>query len=254
MMLRRGVTLIELMAAIFILAIAFMPIIGVMSGSASDTDVAKSHAFAQTSARNILDTLLDSVPFYAIEQADGDVGDLDGSNAEDSIARIVEVDGLDFDPQSFLRMLGNGEGGSEPVDNFGRGTLIDERGTRYNVKLFVVPIPVSTTGLDRANELIFTYLPRPLYENQFTADGRNAWYTYGSDPHVAPAAATPYENSPNVEQPDLQILNMFDIGCPPGPAGNNHCMMKKILLRISWQNRPGHERRIEVFTMKANLD
>lgn len=251
---RRGATLIELMAAIFILAIAFMPIIGVMSGSASDTDIAKSHAFAQTSARNILDTLLDNVPFYAIERAEVDVGDLDGSNAEDSIARIVKVDGLDFDPNLFLRMLGNGEGGSAPVDNFGRGTLIDERGTRYNVKLFAVPIPASTTGLDKANELIFSYLPRPFYENQFTADGRNAWYTYGSSPHVAPAAATPYENSPLVQQPPLELLNMFNIGCPPGPANNTHCMMKKILLRISWQNRPGHERRIEVFTMKANLD
>jgi prepilin-type N-terminal cleavage/methylation domain-containing protein len=60
--IKQGVTLPEIVVAMLILAMAFIPLIGVIGTSSTDSDVANSVAFAQTAVRNILDTLLDQQP------------------------------------------------------------------------------------------------------------------------------------------------------------------------------------------------
>lgn len=250
----KGVSLIEIMAAVFILAVAFLPIIGVLSGSASDTDVANARAFAQTQARNILDTLLEDVPFNSFLDSDGSVSSLDGSISFDNVARIVEYEDSSFEPSSFLRMLGNADAVSgDPVDSYARGVLRDERGIEYSVWLFVFPIPAIEGPPSVDDEVVFTWLPRPLFETQTDGAGSNNWYRYGEDDlYVKPGAHTPYDET-NIAHPDLRRRNLYQLGAPVGTSGD-HCMMKKVLLKIEWQNRSGITRSVEVYTMKANLD
>jgi hypothetical protein len=246
---KQGVTLPEIVLAMLILAVAFIPLIGVIGTSSSDSDVANSVVFAQTAVRNILETLLDDVPFYAIIPAGTAVSDADGSNPEDNVAEIVDLTDPAFDRRTFLTLLGN----DASADGYARGTIVDERGLQYRTKLYVFPVQVSPT-VNTNSEMSFAHLPRPIYENQVNADGKNIWYSY-DNAFVSGAAMSPYDppDDVNLVQPPLKILGSFELGTPPGPAGNNHCVMKKILLRVSWQSRSGHDRSIDIFTMKANL-
>ncbi len=104
--------------------------------------------------------------------------------------------------------------------------------------------------------MAFTYLPRPIYENQVDASGQNIWYTYDTEYMNGDSSIrSPYEDADDVKvvQPDFRLPGAIELGAPQGPAGNNYCVMKKILLKVSWQNRAGHQRSVDIFTMKANL-
>lgn len=246
---KQGVTLSEIVLAMLILAAAFLPLLGVIGTSSSDSDVANSVVFAQTTIRNILETLLDDVPFYAIRPAASQVSDVDGTNPEDDVAEIFDLADPVFDRKTFLTLLGN----DASADNFARGTITDERGLEYHTKLYVFPIPVSSP-VSTDNDLSFSFLPRPVYENQVDADNQNIWYTY-NDAFMTNTAMSPYDTPDDAKlvQPPIRTLGARELGEPAGPDGNNHCVMKKILLKISWQNRSGHNRSVEIFTMKANL-
>lgn len=247
MIQRRGITLLEIMSALLILAFAFLPLIGVIGTSSSDSDVSNSHVFAQTAARNILDTLLEDVPFNSIRVAGGKVGDLDGSNPQDNIAEIFNHG--TYDKAALLALLGNGSG----TDSYARGDITDERGIVYKTRIYVFPIPVSNP-VDLSSELAFSCYPRPIYENQVDGNGQNTWYTY-SDAYMPGAVLSPYhEDGAKVIQPATSTIGAFELGAEQGAGSNNYCVMKKILFKISWKNRDSHERAIELFTMKANLD
>jgi len=252
--LRKGTTLLEIMAALLILAFAFIPLMGIIGTSSGDSDVANSVVFAQTSVRNILDTLLEDVPFHAVRPAPGTVSDMDGSNPDTNVAEIVNLPSLSFDRQTFLNLIGN----TGTVDGFARGEIRDERGIVYKTKLFVFPISAGNP-INYNNDMAFTYLPRPIYENQLNGAGENVWYTYPTDgtPFMRNTGdiRSPYEAPDGVKviQPGFQRPGSIELGVAPGPADNNHCVMKKILLKITWQNRSGHERSVDIFTMKADL-
>lgn len=118
-MKRLGVTLLEIMTAVLILAMAFLPLIGVIGTSTKDSDVANSQVFAQTSARNILDTFLDDVPFKAISVASTpDSGDFAYTEPDEvkaltsvdygnlmSMAELSDVPEKDFYRVSFLSLM-----------------------------------------------------------------------------------------------------------------------------------------------------
>ena len=247
---RKGITLLEIMAALLILAMAFLPLIGVIGSGTKDTDSFNSFAFAQTTARNILDTLLDDVPFDSIREATAAVTDTDGSNPDNHVGELFNLTTPSYDCTSFLQLLGNTSG----ADNYARGELVDERGTRYQVKLFI--FPVSSSNPHNSNtDLTFTYKPRPLYENQQNAAGQNIWYTdkgKGYNPlYVRNQADLPYESS--ITQPADKELGARDLGVKDGVPGNNACVMKRFLLKIKWNNQ-NHARSIEVYTAKAALN
>jgi hypothetical protein len=235
----RGITLLEIMAALLILAFAFIPLVGVIGTGTSDTDVTNSYIFAQTAARSILENLLDSVPFECVHLEPGTVADLDGSNAEDHVARFTDTPS--YQVASFLALLGN------KTDQLGRGTLTDSRGTSYAVKLLIFPVEGLDTNIpDPTQELVLTYLPRPLFE-QANVGGHPAWYT--SDEFVPPGVNRPYDYELNPIQ-----TNARNLGVPFGTnASERYCMMKRFLLRIRWRMPPNRERFLEVYTAKANL-
>lgn len=241
---RRGITLVEIMTALLILAFAFLPIIGMIGTGTKDTDISETYIFAQTSARNILDSILDDVPFYALRPATSQVSDIGEANDESNVGELFDIDpplGPEYRVASFLRSIGN----DPSVDRFTRGELTDDRGYKYKLKIFVFPIP-STAAFDMDKEMSFRYLPRPDFETQAN------WYTTTPDnasAHII-AGDSPYE----MALPAIEIKDARALGIQSGPAGNNHCVMKKIVLRIKWTSKIGKERSIEVYTTKANLD
>lgn len=87
----RGMSLLEIMIALIILALSFIPIIGVIGSGSADTDVTKSYVFAQTSVRNILIATLDNLPFAAIDtNGSSNVADSDG-RSEPDVGRLQTV-------------------------------------------------------------------------------------------------------------------------------------------------------------------
>ena len=234
----------EIMTALLILAFAFLPIIGVIGTSTKDTDVANSTVFAQTTARNILDTLLDDVPFNCIIQ-DNDNG---------NVARIMPYGKYTVEEvKSFLAMLENDQV-SQETGGLAQGTIEDERKIKYKITIYVWPIKASKKDetIDVENELMFTYLPRPQYE-----DNAEAWYTYEkkeSDAFLKQTKTTPnpYENYDKINK---DIKRAFDLGARPNKATNEYCVMKKILFKMEWQSRGRIDSSsLELYTMKANLD
>ena len=236
---RDGVTLLEIMAAMMILAFAFIPIVGVIGTGATDTDVTNSYIFAQTAARTILENLLDNVPFECVHLEPGSVSDLDGTNSEDHVSSFK--DSGTFKVASFVALLGN------TADLLGRGTLVDGRGTNYSVKLLVFPIEgVGSDTPDPDTEVTFNYLPRPDFENASASD-KSTWYT--GDEYVPAGNLRPYDYAVSSVK-----VNARGLGVSPGTnASEMYCLMKRFLLRIRWKTPPTRERFLEIFTAKANL-
>lgn len=219
----------EIMIALLILAFAFIPIIAVIGTSTKDTDVANSYVFAQTTARNILDTLLDDVPFNSI------------IITESKIAKIKKY--KNYDPDSFLSMIG-------ASDDEAKGEVIDERGTKYNITIYAYPIAASKDeNHDISNELLFSYLPRPKYEGETSKDS-DKWYTYNSgNPYMSPTANDPYKF-------DVATLtkNAFELGARTNESTSEYYILKRILFKMEWTSIDGHDRSLELYTLKANLD
>lgn len=239
---RRGVTLLEILSAMLILAFAFIPIFGVISTGTADSDITNSYISAQTIARNVLNTALDSVPFESIQVNTGAIADIGESNNEQNVGLMVDVPG--YDERTFLEQLGN----ATPADMSTRGEVVDERGIRYKIKLFVFPIS-GNTPLNLANDLSFRYRPRPLYENAVNAQNQQIWYT--TDPtalYMKTGAPSPYSYT----LPSSVIQSAREFGAPSGPAGD-FCVMKRLLLRVKWQMPRGIERSITIYTAKAHL-
>ena len=239
--LKLGVTLLEVLFALLILAFAFIPIIGVIGTGMTDTDVTNSYIFAQTNTRNILDSLLDDVPFQAIAIATDVVSDLDGTHSEDDVAHFQNVTG--YNVASFMVRLGNTTG-----DNDGYGLLKDERGVSYYTKLFVFPLTGQDSAIpDPTTEIVFKYLPRPLYENATDSTGVSCWYS--DTEYVKSGVRRPYDFTAIATE-----TNVRGLGVPMGgdPA-LQYCVMKRFLLRIRWTMAKGGERSIEVYTAKADL-
>ena len=241
---RQGTTLLEIISALLILAFAFLPIFGMITSGSKDTDISESYIFAQTSARNILDSLLDDVPFYALRVAGSNVEDIGESNAESNVGELFNISpplGPDYLVASFLRSIGN----DPSVDHFTRGELTDDRGIKYKIKIFVFPVSANSSH-DIDNDISFRFLPRPEFEKQ------SGWYTFKpeeADAYIV-SGDSPYEMS----LPTIEVKGARELGVTEGPTGNDFCVMKKILLRVRWTMRNGVERSIQVYTMKANLD
>lgn len=243
---RGGLSLVEILIAVFILVMAAVPMLGVIGSGAADTDVVRASLFAQTAATGILDAALDALPFETLVQSTGMVADPDGRNPEPGVGRIIPGK----DPQraaqakAFLALIG---GSAE--DGLTRGMLRDERGGSYRVKLFVFPVPAVASGaMSDGSALQFGYLPRPLYEQAIDASGKPAWYT--EDAFVRPGVARPYDLP--VEP---VVRRSSDLGVPVGnEPGFPYCCLKKLLLRIQWAPVKGGERSLELLTLKAALE
>lgn len=231
----------EIMTALLIMAFAFLPIIGVIGTSTKDTDVANSAVFAQTTARNILDTLLDDVPFNSIRQGTG------------NIAVIKSYKG--YNVGTIMKMIDENNSNPENGGN-AEGTVTDDRGINYTIRIYVWPIEAAKGTNHSSDELLFSYLPRPTYEGN-NNESNDKWYTYGADEiYMKENANDPYnlEVDPFKTEVATKTLNAFELGARPNDETNEYCILKKILFKMEWIGKDKLNRSLELYTMKANLD
>ncbi len=227
---KKAVTLIEITLAVVILAFTFIPVIGTLLTSAKDTDVFNSYVFAQTTARNILDTLIDDVPFHSIRVGANNEATFVNSTIYDSSSHS----NITYDVTKFTEKLTN---------------VRDERGTNYNVHIYVFPIEASENESVSANEIKFTYLTRPKYDEQ------ENWFIYkneaNSDSFRKKDTLNPYDDAPFPCTEKKE--NAYLVGAK-NHTNEKYCIMKKIVLTIEWTARDNHPRKIALYTLKANLD
>ncbi len=243
----------EIMLALLILAGTFIPIIASIGKSTSDTDIANSQVFAQTTAKNILDAFLDDVPYQSISAGSDNIAKLEDFKYKDlkGIEHTYKV-------SKFLDIMGTGSG------NSANRTLQDERGYKYQVTIKVWPIFCNRSKTHAtASELLFAYLPRPLYEKEInhSVSSDTLWYAY---PPVAPASDDRYayiqtgHAGGDVHNPyDLGYYNVatstknaYQLGALKRASSS---VMMKVLLTITW-GPATNQKKIELYTMKANLD
>ncbi len=243
----RGTTLIEIMTALIILAATFLPILAAIGSSSLDTDVQNSTVYAQTTARNVLDTLLDDVPFNSLRAEPGKY----------SIPELVDYQNpsktVDYKVDMFKKLIDD-KGNITKA----QGKRVDERGVEYTITIYVYPIPAADNKNDNkiiGNELYFTYLPRPKYESKYDSNNKSLWYTYKKGEAyikvINGESIKPYSNKDECEVKP-QIKNARELGAVKN--NNSLCIMKKVILTITWTARDKKQRSLVLYTMKGNLD
>ncbi len=128
---RRAVTFIEIVIAVGILAVAMIPLFGLISRQTVDTDRNASQAFAMNKASEILNTILDNVPFAALRQGNPGFIRVDDLASTSKYRSFNDNWALKMMP--FLFQGSEKQGAGWPC----RGIFTDSRGIHYLVHLRV---------------------------------------------------------------------------------------------------------------------
>ncbi|HNX74853.1 MAG TPA: hypothetical protein PLM07_06875 [Candidatus Rifleibacterium sp.] len=128
---RRAVTFIEIVIAVAILAIAMIPLFGLISRQTVETDKTASQAFAINKASEVLNTILDNVPFATIRQGNPGFIKIDDLGGNPRFARYNDTWARKLVPLLFPGT--SKEGAGYPC----RGIVTDSRGIHYLVHLRV---------------------------------------------------------------------------------------------------------------------
>lgn len=127
----RGLTFIEIVVAVAILAIAMLPLFSMMSKGASDTDITASQAFALNKATETLNAILDNVPFETLRQGNP------ATLRADDLSGIPEYARFD---ETWCRKMAEMLFPGTTKDSGGyrcRGVVTDPRGISYQLWLRV---------------------------------------------------------------------------------------------------------------------
>ncbi|MBF0410054.1 MAG: hypothetical protein HQM10_22110 [Candidatus Riflebacteria bacterium] len=234
---KSGLSLIEILLALFFLAVAVIPVIGLLGNSLGDTEAIAKNQFAQKNARLVLDCLLDEVPFSAIIPAKGKVKTFENGDFFENVAEIVGTD--NFEPHSFLKLLGN-----SGKNNFACGIIKDEKETPFKFTIFVFPVPSAKDFNEGAFSMAF--LSRPEFENSRDGNGHSNWFS--ENEYVSEKILRPYDYQTATSTKLIrEVLNQkTELRDFP------HCVLKKILLKITW-NSKAREHSMEFLTIRADI-
>lgn len=266
---RRAITFLEIVVAVAILAVAMIPMFGLMSRGAVESDRNASQAFAINKATEVLNTLLDNVPFAAIRQGNP------GYIRSDDISKLDRYSNY---PDAWAqRMVGLMFPGTsrEGAGWVCRGVVSDARGIHYLVHLKVEDVPSvqqaqrpetqkigsafpdgAPLPFSQVNEVTFSFLRNPsiLSDGDWLVD-------YATDINEPGKPLTEAELSPNAvaEAPGNIYLDQSGDGSSTGadgfvdptaarytarmitskvpyqaPDDQAHVPVKKLLVQIQW--------------------
>lgn len=266
---RRAITFLEIVIAVAILAVAMIPMFGLMSRGAVESDRNASQAFAISKATEVLNTLLDNVPFVAIRQGNP------GYIKADDISKLDRY--KDYTDTWAQRMVGLMFPGTsrEGAGWVCRGVVSDARGIHYLVHLKVEDVPSvqqsqrpetkkigsnfpdgAPSTFNEVNEITFSFLRNP----SMLSDG-NWLVDYAGDVSEPGKPLTEAELSPNgvAEAPGNIYLDQSGDGSSAGangfvdptaarytarmvtskvpyqaPDDQAHVPMKKLLVQVQW--------------------
>ncbi|PKL49528.1 MAG: hypothetical protein CVV42_05975 [Candidatus Riflebacteria bacterium HGW-Riflebacteria-2] len=291
---RHAVTFIEIVIAVGILAVAMIPLFGLISRQTVDTDRNASQAFAMNKASEILNTILDNVPFVALRQGNPGFIRVDDLAGKKKYQRFNEAWAQKIIPVLFQGSEKQGAGW--PC----RGVVTDSRGIHYLVHLRVEdviseqkpPRPErmrigtgAPANFAENSDLTFSYLRNPA----LLSDG-NWIQEYVRDSSQRPFAEVDLGGGSGVAESPQNIYQ--DEGmevCGPDepryldPTAERYtakmvtekvpyettekygwCLMKKLLIQVQWnldqknfQNpeaTDGRVQRIHLMTIKGDID
>lgn len=176
----RGLTFLEIMVAVSIMAIAMLPLFSMISKGTTETDITASQAFALNKATETLNAILDNVPFEALRR--GNPGFL----RVDDLVGVREYDKFD---ETWCRKIAEMLFPGSVKDSQGYpclGVVTDPRGIGYRLWLRIedvaaAPAPANAqpenmqigsvfdgedqnktpTDFPAKNELTFSFLKNP---------------------------------------------------------------------------------------------
>lgn len=131
---KKGISMLEIIISVFILAIAVLPLFSLMTKQTSSTDNVASEAYAINKATEVLNTFLENIPFATIRH--GNPGYIESSDIT-QMAKFARYD--DNWAKKMSMMLfdhSNKEGSGYPC----KGYIKDPRGIVYLVHLRVEDI------------------------------------------------------------------------------------------------------------------
>ncbi len=170
---RKAVTFLEIVIAVSILVVAMIPIFGLMSKETVETDKVASEAFAVQKASDILNAILDSIPFYTLRQGNP------GFIRVDDLAGKAPSKINDTWAKGMVKML-FGHSNKESAGYPCRGIVTDSRGIHYLIHVRIEDVTSETkppaaerlkigdaypagkpADFSPAKEFTFTYLRNP---------------------------------------------------------------------------------------------
>ncbi len=146
-MKKKAITLLEIIIAVTVMAIAMVPIFGMLSRQTVETDKNASQAYAINKASEVLNTLLDNVSFVAIRE--GNPGFIRVDDLQ-SIDKYKDELTPSWAKQLSTHLFNNS---TEESNGYRcRGIVTDSRGVSYLVHLRVEDVP-STVRLNKPERI-----------------------------------------------------------------------------------------------------
>ena len=269
---RKAITFLEIVVAVSILAVAMIPLFGLMSKETVETDKNASEAFAINKASEILNAALDNMPFATLRQGNPAylrVDDFGGKFADSKKYNDTWAKGL-------MKML-FGHNNKESAGYPCRGVISDARGIHYLIHLRVEDVPSENklpspekmkigesfpdgkpADFGESKEFTFSYLKNPEL-----LGGGNWLVDYAENDEESRKPLTELDldsGSRGVAEPSQNIyLDQGMEGSPPGAARFMNptalrytqkmitqkvpysadekfawCTMKKLLVQVQW--------------------
>lgn len=220
---RHGMSFIEISMATIILALALLPVFGLIQGGLVRSDVSASYSAATELATALMNKLLsDTVKFADIPAttAGGYLTAAGSVAAESSLGPLFDEPGWEAEGQAMARTKDN---------------------IRYKVELWVGNLSADT-------DLVFHYLVNPEvdYQQARAADSKYGLYDnvlvlpdYEYSPYNPANAHLDANNPGSAWSTRVTTLNQWEVASKRNPvahdANNN---FKKLVIRVSWSGQP----------------
>lgn len=274
-----GITFFEIMIAMFILSIAVMPIFWVIHKGTEETDVMASQSFAINKATEILNTLLDNVPFEVIRQG-APAGLLSFENLDKVAAVASDYKSMGVDATFVQKMASMLFPGCEKITDKSwrcQGVITDPRGISYLATLLVDDL-IDTSNLKKPeqiswgssfpdlNQVTYSYCKNPAILDRPDWRIKDYEWNLPNQIGVPPEAENMYKE-PDFCSPTLVRFSTRLLADKVNYTDNEdlaYCAMKKLIIEIQWNLDKGlykkpevidkQTQRIHLMTLKADLN
>jgi len=157
---RHGITFIEIMIAVLILAALLLPVYQFMNSAVRETERFYAEAVAISQAKFIMDTLMFQIPWRAIRA--GNPARFEDPKAVPAVQTILNA--------LMPRLFGSGYEGGTVGSYVGDGLLMDKKGFLYRIRLKCVDLDEVEFAIDIPGKGISTFMPNKLTPKD--ADGK----------------------------------------------------------------------------------
>ncbi|MBF0409761.1 MAG: hypothetical protein HQM10_20640 [Candidatus Riflebacteria bacterium] len=282
---RRALGLLEIIIGLVIMAVAMIPFFHFIHKGTQDTDLTHAQSFAISKGTEILNIMLDTVPFEALRE-----GSPIGFLRTDDIATypIYQKQNIDINwADRMAKMLFNLEASAKTANGFPcEGIVNDPKGIYYLVSMRIEDVYDNTSiaAVERKtisqefdslpDELTFSFCANPSkLQNP-------SWIQkYAPEAGVSPTLKSEMDLPGKLALPNTNIYSEADFSTPKtvryvqklstekthytDHPKFSYCTMKRLVLQVQWNAEVGYYKdptttrgnvqRIHLMTVKADL-